>query len=75
MRIELRRIDGHVHLEVRDFGTGFQEAEAHKGTFGLIGMKERVRLLGGNCLIHSAPETGTCVSVTLPIGSEDDAND
>ncbi len=71
VRIELRLIDGHVHLEVRDFGSGFHEAEAHKGTFGLIGMKERVRLLGGTCSIESSPDAGTRVSVMLPIGEEE----
>jgi PAS domain S-box-containing protein len=71
VRIELRRINGHVHLEVRDFGEGFREAEAHKGTFGLIGMKERVRLLGGTCSIESSPDAGTRVSITLPIGDEE----
>ncbi len=34
---------------------------------GLTGMRERARLLGGECLIESAPGAGTTVKATLPL--------
>lgn len=68
VRIEVRRKGADLTLDVRDFGCGFEVATARKRGFGLIGMTERVRLLGGDCLIHSEPDEGTSIRVRLPIG-------
>jgi signal transduction histidine kinase len=38
------------------------------GRFGLIGIEERVRILGGQVQVESPPEGGTSVSVQLPTG-------
>jgi len=67
IRIELKKVDDQLHLEVRDFGCGFDVASARNKGFGLLGMTERVRLLGGECLIQSELDEGTRVSVRLPI--------
>jgi PAS domain S-box-containing protein len=67
VRIELKKLDGELRLEIRDFGCGFDPAAARRKGFGLRGMSERVRLLGGECTIRSEPEAGTTVSVRLPI--------
>lgn len=66
IRIEVRHIGNELLLEVRDFGCGFDVATARKRGFGLIGMTERVRVLGGECLIHSEPDEGTSIRVRLP---------
>jgi two-component system sensor histidine kinase UhpB len=52
-------------LTVRDDGEGF-DASTPKG-FGLTSMGERVRALGGTCLIESAPGKGTTISVAIPV--------
>lgn len=61
---------GEVQLSVRDDGQGFDVALASKvsptGGFGLIGMQERVRQLGGRLLIDSAPGRGTQVRASFP---------
>ncbi len=71
IRITLKKIDGNVHLEVRDFGCGFDVAKARSRGFGLLGMTERVRLLGGECTVESEPDVGTRVKVRLPISAAD----
>jgi signal transduction histidine kinase len=54
--------DGGLVVEVRDDGTG---AEAHERGFGLVGLEERVRALGGD--FTAGPEgTGFAVSARLP---------
>lgn len=67
VRIKLNKEDGELRLEVRDFGCGFDVPAARKKSFGLLGMTERVRLLGGECLIESQHDIGTTISVRLPI--------
>lgn len=61
---------GGVQLSVRDDGEGFDVNLASKvspiGGFGLIGMQERVRQLGGRLAIHSAPGRGTEVRASFP---------
>jgi PAS domain S-box-containing protein len=67
VRIELEKTNDDLLLEIRDFGCGFDVPAARKKSFGLLGMTERVRLLGGECLIESQHDIGTTISVRLPI--------
>jgi signal transduction histidine kinase len=75
MNIELRRREDEVHLEVRDYGGGFDPAALAGGgpgeRVGLAGMRERVALLGGKLEIRSKPSEGTSVTVTLPVNVEE----
>lgn len=54
-----------VHLTVIDDGQGFAPSTP-KG-FGLAAMTERVRSLGGSCVIESAPSEGTTIHVEIPV--------
>jgi PAS domain S-box-containing protein len=56
-----------VRLEVRDNGIGFDPATVQKGHFGLEGIRQRVRLLGGRLTVESQPDSGTLVQVVVPI--------
>ncbi len=67
VQIDLRRVNGDVHLEVRDFGCGFNPLQTRPNAFGLRGMRERVRLLGGECAIESTINAGTRVVAMLPV--------
>jgi NarL family two-component system sensor histidine kinase YdfH len=56
-----------LDIEVRDDGAGFDLAQIGAGHYGLIGLRERVRLIGGTLHIESAPGQGTTLKVQLPI--------
>ncbi|CAN7269937.1 PAS domain-containing protein [Rhizobacter sp. LjRoot28] len=59
--------DGGLLLSVRDDGRGFEaEGAAKPGSFGLIGMRERTRAVGGSCRVESDPGRGTAVEVLIP---------
>src|SRR5712691_1527567 len=63
--------DQHLHLQVQDDGRGFDPDKvtrsAREGHFGLAGMSERVKLLGGSICIQSEPGAGTCIDVWIPL--------
>lgn len=67
MKVSLVQQGQDLCLEVRDWGVGFDPESVDQGRFGLEGMRERARLLGGNLAVESEPGKGTCVRVTLPI--------
>ena len=56
-----------VRLEVQDWGIGFAPESVKNGHFGLEGIRQRVRLLGGQLTIESKPGVGTLVQVVVPI--------
>jgi signal transduction histidine kinase len=72
-RIELSFGAGGAQLTVSDNGRGFDPganspaaAEAARPAWGLLGMRERAELLGGQFEIEAAPGQGTRVRVTIP---------
>jgi signal transduction histidine kinase len=59
-----------VILEIKDNGDGFNpehSAGARDGHFGLLGMSERAKRLGGRLTITSAPGQGTTIRVEIPL--------
>ncbi len=58
--------DDEVSLDVRDDGVGFAPGAPGLRAFGLRGMHERARALGGTLRVESAPGVGTRVRLTLP---------
>jgi signal transduction histidine kinase len=67
--VDLLVDSGHVRLIIRDNGVGLNKAAHKYGAFGLIGMEERVNMLGGTFSASGTPGSGTIVEVTLPITS------
>ena len=55
-----------VRLELRDNGDGFVVEDANGAGFGLIGMKERAKRIGGSLTIISEPGAGTTISAVSP---------
>jgi signal transduction histidine kinase len=49
---------------VRDDGPGFTPDAQHEG-FGLLGLRERVELVGGTLKVRSAPGAGTTLEATM----------
>ena len=57
-----------LNLQIRDFGVGFCPSVSLEGlSSGLSGMRERVRLLGGELEIESVPGEGTALTAILPL--------
>lgn len=70
-QIELEFGRQKVVLQVKDDGCGFtpeNSAGPHNGHFGLLGMSERAKRLGGQVIFVSAPASGTTVRVEIPLG-------
>ncbi len=61
--------DGRFILAIGDDGRGFDPSEAftQAGHFGLVGLRERVRLVGGHLEIESALQQGTALRCFLPL--------
>jgi len=73
--VSLKKKDHALIVEVRDNGIGIIEGRSFGSqSFGLIGIRERVRLLGGEAVIRGKPGEGTLVRVTLPDGEGAGAN-
>lgn len=68
VRIGLRQRGRTLALTVRDNGRGITKPElASAESIGLLGMRERARLLGGRAAITGVPGRGTTVTVTIPL--------
>ena len=66
--VRVERREGGIALEVRDNGRGFVVSEpARPGSFGLLGLRERASLLGGELSIDSTPGQGTIMRMSLPL--------
>jgi signal transduction histidine kinase len=64
--LSIKRTAGGAQITCRDDGRGFNpEASSRRGGTGLIGMAERVRILGGTYTIESAAGKGATVRVTI----------
>jgi PAS domain S-box-containing protein len=63
--VEVRRTDS-LHVRVRDNGKGLNPDPNHK-SYGLLGIRERARTLGGSAQIYSPPEGGTIVEIDIPL--------
>jgi PAS domain S-box-containing protein len=69
--IHLKVHSDRVQMEIADDGIGFDACKALAGDsgrygWGLLGIRERAELLGGELLVDSQPESGTRLVVTIP---------
>ena len=60
-RVSVINSGNKVHLEIYDNGVGFspEDSVGQFGHFGLLGIRERVRILGGESSIKSGPDSGS----------------
>ncbi len=63
--VRLKFLSDALELEVEDRGTGFQERQGKRG-IGLVAMRERSELMGGEITFSRPPEGGTRVHLTVP---------
>ncbi|MGA2796945.1 MAG: PAS domain S-box protein [Thermoguttaceae bacterium] len=71
VRVGLLQKNEHVRIVVRDWGIGFSPDDVKENCYGLEGIRERARLLGGKCSIRTVPGKGTQISVELPLVARD----
>jgi two-component system, NarL family, sensor histidine kinase DevS len=64
--VEISEDEATVSVRIRDDGRGFDPSAATAG-FGLIGMRERAQVLGGELSIETEPGRGACVQVSIPV--------
>ena len=69
--IRLWRAHGFICCSIEDDGTGFDQSAIASGKIrrglGLLGIQERLHVLGGSCEIQSSPGQGTKLNVKIPL--------
>lgn len=70
--VRLSRANNHVNLVVEDDGKGFdlkavRDSYDERGSFGLVNIEERARLVNGTADLRSTPGTGTTIRVSIPL--------
>jgi signal transduction histidine kinase len=70
IEVEFRYDEQQFRLRVRDDGKGidatFLTGEGHAGHFGLHGMRERAKLIGGELTVWTAAKSGTEIELIIP---------
>ena len=70
-RVTLRHLGDEVALTVEDNGRGIETESRLRGNgFGLVGIQERARMLGGSCTVDSHRGQGTILTVRLVLSDE-----
>ena len=67
--VNLNVEDKNIILTVKDDGIGFDTSSIPSGHYGILGIKERVRLVNGNVKIQSENGIGTMLKIEIPISS------
>ena len=74
--VSMRFGAGDLKVSVRDFGRGLMSAKkGQRDGLGLIAMRERAELINAKLDIASSPETGTVVSIWMPLKQEEFASE
>jgi signal transduction histidine kinase len=72
VEVALHTDNWHLYLKVKDNGKGFNAHEIKsKRTLGLLGMKERTLMIGGQFTMESGPGLGTTIEIEIPYDKPD----
>jgi len=71
--VNIRKFPGTIRMEIKDDGKGFEVervlfAKRHK-RLGLLGMRERLEMVGGSFAVESAPGKGTTIRAQIPFNN------
>ncbi|BAK17718.1 signal transduction histidine kinase [Solibacillus silvestris StLB046] len=70
--VKLEWLCDEINVVVKDNGVGFDTESAREGSFGIIGMKERIDLLKGSLKISSSIGKGTTILMKIPLPTKDE---
>lgn len=59
--------DEQLSMTVQDDGRGFDPSSIPSGHYGILGLRERVRLANGRFDIRSGNDKGTCLTLEIPL--------
>jgi signal transduction histidine kinase len=66
--VAINKREGDIFLSITDDGTGFDPGQvADQRGLGIVGIRERVRLVDGTVSILSEPGHGTQIEVRVPL--------
>jgi signal transduction histidine kinase len=65
--IVIAQSEGAIRVVVEDDGRGFDAKEVRDDALGVVGMRERVALVGGTLSVESAPGSGTALVAYIPL--------
>ena len=66
--VKIQKLDGAVCIKIKDNGKGFPAEPAKRNKrLGLLGMRERVEMVGGNLTIKSTRGQGTTIQAQIPL--------
>ena len=72
VEVSIQRLPDAVRIRITDNGKSFDVKRlSHTGNskhLGLLGMRERVEMVGGNLSVESAPGQGTTIGAQIPLG-------
>jgi PAS domain S-box-containing protein len=72
VQIEFSRGDSSLKFSINDNGRGIEEEDMHKSrSFGLVGMRERVKAMHGQFDLSSVPGEGTRLEISIPLSGEE----
>ena len=71
VRLELEITPAAATLRIADDGRGFAPEQLAGERFGLVGLRERARLLGGRLDVESKPGQGTRIGAVVPLEADD----
>jgi two-component system NarL family sensor kinase len=69
LAVRLAATPAEIELSVDDNGRGFEQSTVPEGRYGLVGINERARLLGGSMRLESSLGLGTRIEVRVPLDS------
>jgi len=68
--VRLWLADDMLSVQIEDTGKGFHAAvQSSRHSVGLLGLRERAQMVGGNCEIESHPGAGTIITAHIPLES------
>lgn len=67
IQVKVEILSEQVYVIVKDDGSGFDVNVQKSGSYGMMGMRERVEILDGLLSIHSKQGAGTVISIKIPV--------